>query len=128
MKLVISSKDGKSVQKDLPENLIDTVVGKKIGEKINGSELGFEGYEFELTGGSDIAGFPMRTDLEGSIRRRIFTTKSLGVRVWRKGMKVRKSVAGNTVHDKITQLNLKVLKAGSAPLAEPKTEEAPAQA
>ncbi len=33
---------------------------KKIGELINGGLIGFPNYEFEITGGSDASGFPMR--------------------------------------------------------------------
>ena len=40
-----------------------------------------------------------------------------------KGMKQRKTVAGNTVHEKTSQVNLKVVKAGKGPLGEDKPAE-----
>jgi len=127
MKVVMSTKDGKSVQKELAEDIREHMHGKKIGDKVTGKDIGFEGYEFEITGGSDSAGFAMRSDVEGHLRKRIFTAKSTGVKLNRLGMKVRKSVAGNTIFEKTAQVNMKVLKEGKSPLAEPPAEEASAE-
>ena len=125
LKLTISRKDGKSVTKELKGNDAQDLMGKKLGDKVNGDSIGLKGYEFEIKGGSDRSGFPMRSDVEGSMRRRIFTGKSLGVTVGRKGMKIRKSVAGNTISDITAQVNLKIVKEGSESLFEKKEEAAP---
>jgi small subunit ribosomal protein S6e len=131
-KLVLGTKDGKSHQKEIKSPEADVLMGKKVGEKVQGDSIGFSGYEFELTGGSDKVGFPMRSDVPGTQRKRIFTNKSLGTKINRKGMKVRKMVAGNTVSEDINQINLKVTKEGSAPLTPPEApaegEEKPAEA
>ncbi len=111
-KIVIGHK-GKALQKDVDESLL---VGRKIGDKVSGSEVGFEGYDFEITGGSDNCGFPMRKDVEGVNRKRILSVQGIGVKKVHKGLRIRKSVAGNTVHSKTAQVNLKVVKEGSAPL------------
>jgi small subunit ribosomal protein S6e len=129
LKIVMGTKDGKSHQRELKSPESDTLLGKKIGDKISGDSLGLSGYEFELSGGSDNAGFPMRRDVQGTQRKRIFTNKSLGTKINRAGMKVRKSLAGNTVSENIAQINLKVTKEGSAPLTVAEaTEEQPAEA
>jgi len=115
-KLVLGTKDGKSYQKEIKSPEADVLIGKKIGENILGDSIGFQGYEFEIRGGSDSSGFPMRYDVQGNQRKRIFTMSGLGVKISREGKKVRKSVAGNTISESISQVNLKILKEGSAPL------------
>ena len=122
-------KDGKTLQFELEQAQSETIVGKTIGSKIIGKDIGHDGYEFEITGGSDQGGFPMRKDVTGSARKRILITKGIGMRNKRKGLRLRKTVAGNTVHDKTAQINLKVLKAGKTPLGsevEAPAEEKPA--
>lgn len=115
-KLVIGTKDGKCVQKDLAEGVSNLLFGKKIGDKVSGDSLGFAGYEFLVTGGSDYCGFPMRKDVEGVGRRRILAVEGIGLKKEAKGIRVRKTVCGNTVHPKIVQVNLKVLQTGKEPI------------
>ena len=100
-----------------------SLFGKKIGDKIRGELVEKSGYEFEITGGSDNAGFPMRRDVTGTGRRRILVTNSTGQRQTKKGMRIRKTVAGNIVSEFTSQLNVKVLKHGAQPLVEAKKEE-----
>jgi small subunit ribosomal protein S6e len=104
------------------------VFGKKLGDKIRGELVEKPGYEFEITGGSDNAGFPMRKDVVGTGRRRILITRSTGNQRTVAGVRIRKTVAGNTVSEFTSQLNVKVLKHGSQPLFEEKAaEEKPAE-
>ena len=65
-KIVIGTKKGKCLQKELSEDESSNFIGKKIKETISGDLLGFSGYEFEITGGSDNCGFPMRRDVDGT--------------------------------------------------------------
>jgi small subunit ribosomal protein S6e len=136
-KLVISDpKKGKSIQKELKDNNARALVGKKIGDVIKGESIDFSGYEFQITGGSDASGFPMRKDVEGSARKRITAVKGVGVKNklrkpnpkkkgWRtiRGMRLKKNVAGNTVHEKTAQINVKIIKEGREPLFEEKPAE-----
>lgn len=116
-KLVIGdSKSGKSYQKEVKDKEAKAFLGKTIGEKVNGNDCGFLGYEFLVTGGSDYCGFPMRKDNKGTSRKKILSTRGVGIKTKEKGLKVRKNVAGNTIHNKITQINLKILKNGKEPL------------
>jgi small subunit ribosomal protein S6e len=109
-------KSKKTLTKAIVDNAADTFMNKKIGDKVHGDSFDFPGYEFEITGGSDNAGFPMRKDVKGTMRKKILLVKGVGLRGNTKGRKVRKSVAGNTVYAKTAQINLKVLKHGSTPL------------
>ena len=123
-KIVVGNK-GKSYSKALNENESSAFLNKKMGEKIEGSSFGFSGYEMEITGGSDYCGFPMRKDVSGTMRKAILTTSGLGNKYVRKGMRLRRTVAGNTIFNKTTQVNLKVVKHGAEPLIkeESKSEE-----
>ena len=121
-KLVMSAKDGKSYQKEVKDDAADIFFEKKIGDKVSGDQFGVPGYEFEITGGSDNAGFPMRSDLDGRQRRKILSAKGIGVQVKGKGVRIRKTVAGNTVYENSSQINLKILKAGPEPLVSEKSE------
>lgn len=106
------------VQKIVSGKEAEFFLKKKIGEKINGDQIGFPGYEFEITGGSDYCGFPMRKDVKGTVRKRILIVSGVGIRKNLRGRKVRKTVAGNTIYSKTAQINLKVLKTGATPLIE----------
>ncbi len=118
-KLVIGTKGGKSVQKECPEDKAGALLGKRIGDAVSGDTLGFDGYEFTITGGSDNCGFPMRADVQGVMRQRILGVQGVGQHKKGNGIRYRKTVAGNTVHDKTIQVNLKVTKEGKTPLIEP---------
>jgi small subunit ribosomal protein S6e len=90
---------------------------KKIGESINGGLIGFPNYEFEITGGSDSSGFPMRKDVHGPVKKRILVSKrGIGYKPVRKGEKRRKMVRGNEITFDMTLINLKVLKYGETEL------------
>lgn len=117
-KLTINNqKNGLSIQREVKEPQSNVFIGKKIGEKIEGSLIGLGGYEFEITGGSDYCGFPMRKDAPGTRRKRILTVKGVGIkRRLGKGIKQRKTICGNTIHADIVQINLKILKEGKEDL------------
>jgi small subunit ribosomal protein S6e len=114
-KVVISNKDGKSYQQNINN---DKFIGKKIKDKIDGSIIGLPGYELQITGGSDSAGFPMRSDVEGSGRKRALLSGGVGVKILKKGLKKRKTIRGNTISVNTAQINLKVIKASSKSLEE----------
>ncbi len=125
-KLVISSKDGKSSQKEVKDDQAKPFIGKKIGDAVKGDAFGMPGFEFVISGGSDHCGFPMRKDVTGTGRKRILAVKGVGIKKKRKGQRQRKTVCGNTIHGKISQINLKVTKQGKIQKEAPK-EEKPAE-
>lgn len=116
LKIVIGNKDGKSYQKVVEDK--NHFIGRKIGEKINGELFGMGGYEFLITGGSDNCGFPMRRGINISGKKKILAKGGVGIRNKFNGMYIRKTVAGNIIGDKTTQVNLKVLNEGKKKLEE----------
>ncbi|MBI3051949.1 30S ribosomal protein S6e [Candidatus Woesearchaeota archaeon] len=124
-KLVISNpKTGLSVQKDAKDDAARQLVGLKIGDKVGGEPLGFGGFEFEVSGGSDYCGFPMRKDIPGVGRKRVLAVSGVGFRMAAKGIRQRKTVCGNTIHERTAQVNLKVLKEGKDNIFEPAEKKA----
>jgi len=98
----------------------ESLVGMKLGEKIKGEDISPElaGYEFIITGASDKSGFPALQDVEGPGIKRVLLTKGKGMRAKKKGLRLRKSVRGNTISADTIQINLKVSKEGKKPLEE----------
>ncbi|MEM3361959.1 MAG: 30S ribosomal protein S6e [Candidatus Anstonellaceae archaeon] len=118
MKLVISDpKTGKSYQLELKKEA-DYFIGKKIGQQIDGSFIGLAGYNLEIRGGSDFAGFPMRDDLEGSQRKSLLLSAGPGYRRKEKGVRKRKTVVGNTISPDIVQVNCVIKSYGPKPIEE----------
>lgn len=100
------------------------VQGLRIGDTFKGELVDLSGYEFEITGGADTSGFPMRRDVEGPAKRRILAIRGVGLKQKAKGVKQRKTVGGNTVSATTAMLNVKVVKAGKQDLfTAPATEE-----
>jgi small subunit ribosomal protein S6e len=97
--------------------------GMKIGEIIKGGLIGFPNYEFQVMGGSDASGFPMRKDVHGPVKKRILVSKrAIGYKPKRKGEKKRKMIRGNEISYDMTLLNLKVVKYGETELFKAKEE------
>ncbi len=125
--VVNDPKTGKSYQKTLEDN---PYINRKIGDKVQGDEIGLEGYELEIKGGSDKSGCPIRADMPGFGKKTALLSSGPCVKGLEKGKRVKKTVAGNIINQDIVQLNLKVLKPGSKVLEEafPKKEETKAAA
>lgn len=109
----------------------EALFGKSIGEKIEGKQLKqeLEGYEFEITGGSDMAGFPMYKNLESIGLKRVLFSKGWGMHKrprknkkvevpTARGIRLKKTVRGKIISDKVVQLNIKTIKHGKKHLAE----------
>jgi small subunit ribosomal protein S6e len=128
-KLVIGAKDGKSYQKELKGEEADILENMKIGDHISGDQIGFPGYKFEITGGSDKCGFPMRKGIQFA-RKKILTAKGVGFDGFNRtggkqpGLVKKRTICGDKINKNIVQVNLKVLKEGHQKLG---GEEAPAE-
>jgi len=126
-KLNISDKEGKSWKL---ETEAEALSGKVVGDEVEGKDIGadFEGYDLEITGGSDIAGFPLSKDVGGIGLKRVLLTKGWGMhkrpkgdkkRVPQpKGLRLKKTVRGNTISESTVQINMKVVKEGKKKLSE----------
>jgi small subunit ribosomal protein S6e len=118
-KIVVSDpKTKKSYQVTISQDKAYSLIGKKIGDKFDGSLLGLAGYELEIRGGSDKDGFPMIPSIQGPVRKKILLSSPPGFKPRLKGQRKRKTVRGNTISADIVQINTKIVKYGSKPIEE----------
>ncbi|MBI2572312.1 30S ribosomal protein S6e [Candidatus Woesearchaeota archaeon] len=116
-KVVIGLQSGKTVQKEIKDAHADALHDLRIGETISGDKLGFAGYEFQVTGGSDKCGFPMRKGIQEA-RKKILMHGGVGFSGLnrngqkQKGLVRRRTVCGERITKIIHQVNLKATKEG----------------
>lgn len=116
-KLVISDpEDGKAIQYELDDAKTNALIGKNIGEVVEGDMLGLPGYKLKITGGSDRSGFPIRPDVHGSGKKRVLIKGPPGFKSKRKGTAKRKTVRGRELNADISQVNMRIEEKGSTPL------------
>lgn len=119
IRLVIGDPEtGKTIQLELSEQKSRILQGKIITEIVDGESLGFPGYHFKITGGSDGDGTPMRPDIHGAVRKRPLLKGGIGYRSPIQGKRRRCLVCGNEITDRIIQVNVKIMTRGSKPLLE----------
>lgn len=111
-------RDGKSYQATVSGHHANSLIGKRIGDQIDGIFLSLPGYKLLITGGSDMDGFPMRRDLPGSRRTKVLVSKGLGFNPSREGMRRKKTMRGNSISPDTVQINLKVTAHGAKPISE----------
>ncbi len=114
--IVNISHKGKTYKLELPKEKEPYIIGKRIGDVIEGDVLGLGGYKLKLTGGSDESGFPMRKDISGAVKKQALLSSPPGFRPKRKGERRRKTVRGNTYSQDIVQVNTVVVEEGKEPL------------
>ena len=110
------SKTKRTFKADLKSPDADQLFGKKIGETFRGELIGLTGFEFQVTGGSDSAGFPMKSDIEGFGRRRLLLSDGFGFKARKEGQRKRRNIRGNTISNETVQINCKITKWGEADL------------
>ena len=120
-KINISEKTGKTWKLETESEVF---LEKSLGDKIEGGEISrdFSGYEFEITGASDNAGFPAFREVDGIGLKKLLLSYGKGMhkkprgvkKFWKKpeGLRLRKTVRGKIISPAIIQVNLKVLKEG----------------
>jgi small subunit ribosomal protein S6e len=114
MKVTVANpEDGKTFQLELDDNKAKVLLGKKIKDTVNGEAIGIKGkFELVITGGSDKDGFPMRSDVHGTGRKRVLLTRGPGFHPKEEGERRRKTIRGNTIAKDIAQVNMKVVNKG----------------
>ena len=96
----------------------NSLVGKNIGEEVDGIFVSLPGYKLQITGGTDKDGFTMRKEVAGIGRKKILTSKSPGFKPHDKGVRKRITICGNTVSLNIARINMNVIKKGAKPIGE----------
>jgi len=82
------------------------LVGRKLGEVVDGSVVRMSGHKLKITGGSDKDGFPMRPNIHGGVRVGAILSEGVGFHPSQKGERQRKTLRGNVITEDIVQINV----------------------
>ncbi|CEG11344.1 putative 30S ribosomal protein S6e [groundwater metagenome] len=109
-KLVMNDGENKKTyQVALDEKKSENFLNFGIGDKVDCSVIGIPGYEVQITGGSDIAGFPMKKGIH---------QERAAVMVGEGRDRKRRTYAGERTHKNTSQINAKIIKKGDVPIEE----------
>jgi small subunit ribosomal protein S6e len=131
-KLIVSDPvTGKSTASEIEGARAQALIGRSLGETIDGSPLGIAQSRLRITGGCDKNGIPMRADVHGGVKKYIVLSAGPGFKATRHGERRRKLVRGRTITDETYQINFTVSKEGppvkkEVALAKPAAPEKPA--
>jgi small subunit ribosomal protein S6e len=116
--VVADPEDGTSYQRTVDGQDGNRFMGRSIGEAVDGSAVGLDGYTVEVTGGSDTTGRPMREDVAGSALTSVLLSGGTGFNPTRDGERKRTTVRGREVGDDIRQINATITARGDQPVGE----------
>jgi len=115
-KIIISDPEtGTSKTVEIEETRAVPLIGRRMGEIVDGSIVELPGHKLQITGGSDKDGFPMRPNVHGGVRRRVILGGGVGFNPQDKGERQRKTVRGNVITDEIVQVNMKIVEKPKKP-------------
>jgi len=121
-KLIVSDPGtGKCVVSELEGPRAQALIGRSLGDVVDGAALGIDGSAV-ISGGCDKNGVPMRADVHGGAKKYIVLSSGPGFRPDKSGERKRKLIRGRTVTDETYQINVTLRKEGAAP-SKPKTSE-----
>ena len=124
LKIIVSDPEtGTSKVVEPEETRAAPLIGRRIGEVIDGSVVDLQGHKVQIMGGSDKDGFPMRRDVHGGVRRRVILSGGVGFNPQKEGERRRKTVRGNVITDEVVQLNMKIVEKPKQPKESKKTKE-----
>ena len=124
-KIIVSDPEtGKSQSVEVEETEAVPLIGRKLGEVIDGASIKLSGYKLKITGGSDKDGFPMRPNIHGGVRVGAILSEGVGFHSSQRGERKRKTLRGNVITEAIVQINMKVVeKPKKSKKAKPKGKE-----
>ncbi len=99
---------GKATVAELEGSRAQVLVGRSIGDVVDGAQLGLSGSKLKITGGCDKDGIPMRADIHGGAKKYVVLSGGVGFRPTRSGERKRKLVRGRMITDETYQVNTAV--------------------
>lgn len=120
-------KTGKSYNVAVSGHHANSLIGKNIGEIVDGIFVGLPGYKLKITGGSDDTGVPMRGDMPGNKRRKLLMADGQSFHEKYPGQRKRVAIRGATISSSIVQINMAVTEYGPKSIEECLNPEAPAE-
>ena len=107
--IVSDPSTGKSQKVELEDARMTPLIGKKIGDVVDGAVANMAGYKLKITGGTDKDGIPMRPDIHGSAKSQIILSGGVGFHPKSEGERRRKVIRGNTISSESKFLNLSIV-------------------
>ncbi|MFC4247273.1 30S ribosomal protein S6e [Natribaculum luteum] len=110
---------GMAYQLEADEQDANRFMGKEIGEEVDGSAVGLDGYTLEITGGSDDAGRPLNETVAGpNLEEVLMNERQTGYKPRRDGERRRITVRGREISDAVAQINASIVERGSTDVEE----------
>lgn len=110
-KVIISDPTtGKSSASEIEGSRAQALIGRTLGEALDGSALGLGSARLLISGGCDKNGIPMRADVHGGVKKYIVLSSGPGFRPTRHGERRRKLIRGRTITDETYQINFTITK------------------
>lgn len=103
---------GRSYQVPVSGHHANSLVGKSVGDEVDGMFVDLPGYKLQVTGGTDEDGFPMRPELDSIGRKKVMVSESTGFKPSRPGQRKKKAFRGNTISPEVTQINMRIVEWG----------------
>jgi len=123
-KVIVSDPQaGTSQVVELEEARAAPLIGRRVGETIDGSVVDLPARKVQILGGSDKDGVPMRGNVHGGVRRNVVLSGGAGFSPKKKGERKRKTVRGNTITDEIVQINMKIVEKPAVKASAAKTRQ-----
>jgi small subunit ribosomal protein S6e len=109
-KIIVSDPEtGTSKVIELEEGRAVPLIGRRVGETVDGAIVDLPAHKLQIMGGSDKDGVPMRPSVHGGVRRNVMLSGGVGFNPENKGERKRKAVRGNVITDEIVQINTKIV-------------------
>jgi len=109
---------GHTYQIDVDGQDANRFQGLELGDEVDGSAVGLSGYTLELTGASDTAGRPLRSDVRGPDLKSVLLEGGVGYEPERDGERKRVTVRGREISDEVRQINAVIAGRGSGDVDE----------
>jgi small subunit ribosomal protein S6e len=111
--VVADPESGETFQREVEGQDANRFLGRELGDEVDGGAVGLDGFTLELTGGSDNAGRPMRTDVAGPNLKELLLEGGVGYKPSREGERRRVTVRGREISDEVAQINATAVGDGS---------------
>jgi small subunit ribosomal protein S6e len=126
-KVIVSDpQTGTSKVVELEEAHATPLIGRKLGETLDGAVVNLPAHKVQILGGSDKDGVPMRSDVHGGGRRAVVLSGGAGFSPKKKGERRRKTVRGSIITDEIVQVNIKIVERPVSSVKAPEAKTEPA--
>ena len=125
-KMIVSDpQTRKATVAELEGSRAQVLIGRNIGDVIDGSQIGFSGSKLKITGGCDKDGIPMRADVHGGGKKYVVLSGGVGFRPTKHGERRRKLVRGGMITEETYQVNTMVFTGEVRPEEKPLPTEKP---